>query len=84
MLFFYPNSFVIRIFCINLHHITNSKQMKRHFFRYLMVAAALAVGMSVTVSPEDADRALDILKANGEDAYIIGRIEESNEKIKLV
>lgn len=44
----------------------------------------MGVGMSVTVSPEDADRALDILKANGEDAYIIGRIEESNEKIKLV
>ncbi len=44
----------------------------------------MGVGMSVTVSPEDADRALEILKANGEDAYIIGRIEESNEKIKLV
>ncbi len=44
----------------------------------------MGVGMSVTVSPEDADSALEILKANGEDAYIIGRIEESNEKIKLV
>lgn len=41
----------------------------------------MGVGMSVVVSKDDADRALSILKANGEDAYIIGEIIESDEKI---
>ena len=43
----------------------------------------MGVGMSVVVAPEDADRALEILKANGEDAYVIGSIIESDEKIIL-
>ncbi|MBR6361243.1 MAG: phosphoribosylformylglycinamidine cyclo-ligase [Clostridia bacterium] len=43
----------------------------------------MGVGMSIVVAPEDADTALEILKANGEDAYIIGRIEESENKITL-
>ena len=43
----------------------------------------MGVGMSVVVAPEDADRAIEILKANGEDAYIIGSIIESDEKIIL-
>jgi phosphoribosylformylglycinamidine cyclo-ligase len=43
----------------------------------------MGVGMSVVVAPEDADRAIEILKANGEDAYIIGSIVESDEKIIL-
>ncbi len=34
----------------------------------------MGVGMAVTVSSADADRALDILRASGEDAYIIGEI----------
>ena len=34
----------------------------------------MGVGMAVTVSSDDADRALDILRAFGEDAYIIGEI----------
>ncbi len=34
----------------------------------------MGVGMAVTVSADDADRALDILRAFGEDAYIIGEI----------
>ena len=44
----------------------------------------MGVGMSVTVSAEDADKALKILKDNGEDAYIIGEIVESEEKITIV
>ena len=43
----------------------------------------MGVGMSVVVAPEDVDRAIDILKANGEDAYVIGSIVESDEKIIL-
>ncbi len=43
----------------------------------------MGVGMSITVSAQDADRALDILKANGEDAYIIGEIRKSESRIEI-
>ena len=43
----------------------------------------MGVGMSVVVAKEDAERALEILRANGEDAYLIGEIVESDEKIIL-
>ncbi len=41
----------------------------------------MGVGMSVTVAKEDADRALSILRANGEEAYIIGEVVESDEGV---
>ncbi len=41
----------------------------------------MGVGMSIVVSPEDAERSLEILKANGEDAYIIGEIIRNEDKI---
>ena len=44
----------------------------------------MGVGMSIVVAPEDARRALDILHENGEDAYIIGEIVPSQEKITIV
>ena len=43
----------------------------------------MGVGMSITVDKTDADKALEILKANGEDAYIIGEIVASDEKITI-
>ena len=43
----------------------------------------MGVGMSVVVAKEDAPFALEILKANGEEAYLIGEIIESDEKIIL-
>ena len=43
----------------------------------------MGVGMSIVVSASDAERALEILKANGEDAYIIGEIIKSEEKITI-
>ena len=43
----------------------------------------MGVGMSIVVSPEDADKALRVLSENGEDAYIIGEIVSSDEKIML-
>ena len=43
----------------------------------------MGVGMSVVVAKEDLDRALEILKANGEDAYLIGEIVESEDKVIL-
>lgn len=41
----------------------------------------MGVGMSIVVAKEDAEKALDILKANGEDAYIIGSVIESDEGV---
>ena len=43
----------------------------------------MGVGMSVVVSKEEADKALQILKANGEDAYIIGEIVKSDESVTI-
>ena len=39
--------------------------------------------MSIVVAPEDVDTALEILRANGEDAYLIGDIVESDSKITI-
>ena len=44
----------------------------------------MGVGMSIVVSKEDADRALELLRDCGEDAYVIGRIEKSPVKIEIV
>ena len=44
----------------------------------------MGVGMSIVVAPEDAEKALKILRDYGEDAYIVGEIEESAEKITIV
>ncbi len=43
----------------------------------------MGVGMSVVVSPEDADRALEILRANGDEAYILGSIIKSEDGVVL-
>ena len=43
----------------------------------------MGVGMSVVVAKEDAEKAIEILKANGEDAYILGEIVKSDEGVIL-
>ena len=43
----------------------------------------MGVGMSVTVPREQADKALEVLKANGEDAYVLGEIVSGDEKVVL-
>ena len=43
----------------------------------------MGVGMSVVVPRDQADRALAILKEQGEDAYILGEIVEGEEKVVL-
>ena len=43
----------------------------------------MGVGMSIVVSKDEADKAIEILKANGEDAYVIGEIVASEEKIVI-
>ena len=43
----------------------------------------MGVGMSVVVAEKDEAAALEILRANGEDAYTIGRIVKSDVKVTL-
>lgn len=43
----------------------------------------MGVGMSITVDKNDADAALSVLRDYGENAYIIGEITESDERIEL-
>ena len=44
----------------------------------------MGVGMTVIVSRKEAVRALEILKENGEDAYVIGEIVRGKQKIQIV
>ena len=41
----------------------------------------MGVGMSIVVSKTESDKALEVLKAAGEDAYIIGEIVKGNEGV---
>ena len=43
----------------------------------------MGVGMCVIVAKEDVETALSILKANGENAYVLGDIVESENKVEL-
>lgn len=43
----------------------------------------MGVGMGVVVAKADAEKALEILKANGEDAYIMGEIIPSEEGVVI-
>ena len=43
----------------------------------------MGVGMSIVVSKDEADKALAVLKEQGEDPYIIGEIVASDEKIVI-
>ncbi len=44
----------------------------------------MGVGMSIVVAAADAEKALAILKDNDEDAYVIGEIIESEDKITII
>ena len=41
----------------------------------------MGVGMSIVVSTDDAEKAVEILKAAGEDAYVIGEVVKSDEGV---
>ena len=43
----------------------------------------MGVGMSIVVPAAEVEAALEILKANGEDAYVIGKIVKGEEKVIL-
>ncbi len=44
----------------------------------------MGVGMTVTVSRNDAEKAVEILKSAGEDAYVIGEIIKSDEGVVII
>ncbi len=44
----------------------------------------MGVGMSVIVSQNDLEKSLEILRKNGEDAYVIGKITKGEDKIEIV
>ena len=43
----------------------------------------MGVGMTVVVNKEDADLAIEILRQNGDDAYLLGEVIESEEGVVL-
>ncbi len=43
----------------------------------------MGVGMSIVVPADEQDEALEILRRNGEDAYLIGKIVKAEEKIRI-
>ena len=43
----------------------------------------MGVGMSLVVAPEDAARTLALLRAQGEDAYVIGTLQPGDEGVRL-
>ena len=44
----------------------------------------MGVGMSIVVAQKDVDKALDVLTAQGEDAYVLGNIVKSDDGVVLV
>ncbi len=43
----------------------------------------MGVGMMIIVSPEDVDTALETLKAAGENAYVVGKVEDGEKGVEL-
>lgn len=44
----------------------------------------MGVGMSIVVAAKDADRAIEVLRGAGEQAYVLGEIVTGDEKIELI
>lgn len=44
----------------------------------------MGVGMTATVAPEDVEKALTVLHAAGEEAYVLGRIEATEQSVTLL
>ena len=43
----------------------------------------MGVGMSVIVAEQEADKALEILRVQGENAYVIGHVAKSEDKVRI-
>ena len=44
----------------------------------------MGVGMTIIVDKDDVNKSLEILKNNGENAYVIGQIIKGEQKVKLI
>lgn len=44
----------------------------------------MGVGMSIVVAAKDADRAIEVLREAGEQAYVLGEVVTGDEKIELI
>ena len=44
----------------------------------------MGVGMVTVVSAGEAEKALEILRANGEDAYVIGSVVAGGDRVQLI
>lgn len=44
----------------------------------------MGVGMTVLVAPEEVQPALEVLRSQGEDAYVLGRVVSGGERVQLV
>ena len=44
----------------------------------------MGVGMMLIVAANDVDKTLEILHAQGEDAYVVGRIEAGSKEVELL
>ncbi len=43
----------------------------------------MGVGLVVAVDPSEADKAIDVLRANGEEAYVIGEVVSGTEGVEI-
>ena len=43
----------------------------------------MGVGMSVVVDKADADKTIEVLKANGQEAYVMGEIVKSEAGVEI-
>ena len=44
----------------------------------------MGVGMTVILSPEDVDEAISVLKENGEDAYVLGKVTAGEKEVRVI
>jgi phosphoribosylformylglycinamidine cyclo-ligase len=44
----------------------------------------MGVGMVIAAAPEDAEKTIEILKAAGEEAYVLGRLEEGSPETPII
>ncbi len=44
----------------------------------------MGVGMTVILSPEDVDEAISVLKENGEDAYVLGKVTAGEKEVRII
>ena len=44
----------------------------------------MGVGMTCTVSKDDVDKAIEILKSEGINAYVVGELQSGNKGVEII